>query len=244
MQLLLAPRELTEPCLPEDNECHPRVSVEDMELAYPYVRAQEQPLDACLDAPAGNRLADGLSLARLIGSIPVGVGLIKEPRKYIVPALMLMLYATDIADGWSARRCGGATERGAKLDKWADRALSGAVYASVMASDSVPSSIKEMTVVQKGYTASAVLRYRHAGEVLPASRLAKPSHVVRSLGLAASAVSRCFPEGKPKRIIERTATLAIAASAVTSACITTERHLRLTGDSSATESEAKAVSVG
>lgn len=74
---------------------------------------------ACSQA---RRLANGLTVARAVAGGPLILAL---QTGLFVPAWWLLLLAglTDVADGWLARRAGGGSSWGARLDPLADKLL-------------------------------------------------------------------------------------------------------------------------
>ncbi|QEY31660.1 CDP-diacylglycerol--glycerol-3-phosphate 3-phosphatidyltransferase [Synechococcus sp. RSCCF101] len=67
-------------------------------------------------------LADGLTLARALAALPLLLCL-TQGRWALAWWLLLLGAATDALDGWLARRAGGGTAWGARLDPLADKLL-------------------------------------------------------------------------------------------------------------------------
>ena len=77
---------------------------------------------------------DWVTLARFPAALAiVTVALARQPSRSLLVALLCFEVATDVADGWWARRAGIASDKGAKLDSAADAALSLAVVAALVA---------------------------------------------------------------------------------------------------------------
>ncbi len=68
------------------------------------------------------RFADSLTLTRSVIAIPLIISLISN-RQGFAWILLLIAGLTDIADGWLARRAGGGSVWGAKLDPLSDKIL-------------------------------------------------------------------------------------------------------------------------
>jgi CDP-diacylglycerol--glycerol-3-phosphate 3-phosphatidyltransferase len=71
-------------------------------------------------------LPDAISLARL-GAVPVLLWLAVIGREEIFTGLLLLALASDLVDGWLARRLGVVSARGALLDSMGDMALTVAI---------------------------------------------------------------------------------------------------------------------
>ena len=66
--------------------------------------------------------ADGLTLARAIAGLPLIVFLLAD-HQVMAWGLLLVAGLSDAADGWLARRAGGGSSWGARLDPLADKIL-------------------------------------------------------------------------------------------------------------------------
>jgi phosphatidylglycerophosphate synthase len=77
---------------------------------------------------------DWVTLARFPAALAImTVALTRQPSRPLLVALLCFAVATDVADGWWARRAGIASDKGAKLDSAADAALSLAVVVALVA---------------------------------------------------------------------------------------------------------------
>jgi phosphatidylglycerophosphate synthase len=74
-----------------------------------------------------------------ISRVPLAVAMVTlslvgdSPSRPLLVALLGVAFATDVLDGWLARRLGAASERGARLDSLADAALAVAVGVALVA---------------------------------------------------------------------------------------------------------------
>lgn len=167
---------------------------------------------------------NALSTARIIGSIPVGVGLVARPKSIAMFGALVALQSSDAADGYIARRQGTASEFGAQLDKYGDTVLGATISTVLLTSHLEPTWLKMLTLAQKGYSATAVARSMHRHETLLHTSLTRPSSVIRSVGMAGLFVADCLPNKKAKKVVKTLAVGAFLASAATSAVVTTTRH--------------------
>ena len=67
-------------------------------------------------------IADGLTLARAVAGLPLMLFLLTD-HQVLVWLLLLLGGLSDAADGWLARRAGGGSTWGARLDPLADKLL-------------------------------------------------------------------------------------------------------------------------
>ncbi len=88
-----------------------------------------------------SRLADFLSLARIPLSSALAAVAVAAPRSHTVLfGLFAAAVATDVADGWWARRTATESDRGARLDSIADAFLTAGAAIAVTASVEPPSA--------------------------------------------------------------------------------------------------------
>ncbi|HJN36626.1 MAG TPA: CDP-alcohol phosphatidyltransferase family protein, partial [Prochlorococcaceae cyanobacterium Fu_MAG_50] len=67
-------------------------------------------------------MADGLTLARAVAGLPLMLFLLTD-HQVLAWLLLLLGGLSDAADGWLARRAGGGSTWGARLDPLADKLL-------------------------------------------------------------------------------------------------------------------------
>lgn len=130
--------------------------------------------------------ANLLTLFRLALS-PVVFYAIVEGRDHLVLALLLLAAASDIADGWTARKTGGVTRLGTVLDPIADKLFLAAVLLGAAAAGRLPAWLvwaylgKEFLQLLGG----AVFLLLRRGEPIPANRYGKTATTLTFAGFFA-----------------------------------------------------------
>ena len=168
-------------------------------------------------------IPNALSMARIVGSVPVGLALARHQNS-LTAGLFVGLLATDAADGHIARRQGTVSQVGSTLDKYGDTVLGATASAVLLSGTLEPTWLKVLTLAQKGYSASAVVRAHAEHQPLLHTKLTRPSSVIRSIGMAGMFVAECVPNKAAKKVIRTAATAAFLVSAATSVYVTTTRH--------------------
>ena len=121
-------------------------------------------------------LANGLSVARVFLAPAVAYSLYRDGQglSHLTLTLMLAAGATDILDGWAARRLGQTSPLGRVLDPLADKLFIGCVCVSLVVLRGFPAwlvalqAVRDLAIVGAG---SFLLRSRR--HVIPASLLGK-----------------------------------------------------------------------
>ncbi len=121
-------------------------------------------------------LANGLSLARILLAPVVALSLYRDGQStgMLTLALMLAAGATDLLDGWVARRLGQTSDLGRVLDPLADKIFIGCICICLVLLRDFPfwlvalQGARDLAIVGVG---SYLLRSRHT--VIPASLFGK-----------------------------------------------------------------------
>lgn len=112
-------------------------------------------------------VADAVTFARIpLGLALVPVALAAPDARIALTALFGAGIATDIADGWIARRSGSASARGARLDSLADAVFTAGAAVAVVASSTLPDAawlwwtVAAVTGARLGVIAVTWVRFR------------------------------------------------------------------------------------
>ena len=141
-------------------------------------------------------LANGLSLARVVLAPAVAYSLYRDGQGlgHLTLTLILVAGATDILDGWAARRLGQTSPLGRILDPVADKLFIGCVCVSLVVLRGFPAwlvalqAARDVAIVGVG---SFLLRSR--GHVVPASLLGK----VATWGMGLTILAHVLMLGEP-----------------------------------------------
>ena len=132
---------------------------------------------------------DWLTLARVPAALAILlVGLSREPSRPLLVALFGFAIATDLADGFWARRAGIASARGAKLDSLADAAVAAAVAVALWTTALRPVA----AWVWWGAATIGLIRMVTLGVTFARFRLASIAHTWGNKAAGVSAAAACI----------------------------------------------------
>jgi CDP-diacylglycerol--glycerol-3-phosphate 3-phosphatidyltransferase len=129
--------------------------------------------------------ADLIAIFRALAVVPI-VWAIAAGERSVALAIFVLAAASDALDGWLARRCGGATPRGAFIDPLADKVLVvGTLVALTAVGTGWPVTVITLLVtLREGIVALVRMRALARGIAVPAGRLAKMKTAVQMVGVA------------------------------------------------------------
>ncbi|MDP2663043.1 MAG: CDP-diacylglycerol--glycerol-3-phosphate 3-phosphatidyltransferase [Dehalococcoidia bacterium] len=150
-------------------------------------------------------LANLLSVSRIILTLPIVLLLLPSwpellsswPERYFVAGWLFMLaMATDVVDGYLARRGKGSSSLGVFLDLVADKVLVLAVLALLAYLDAIPAWMASVIVAREIIVMALRWRAASRGKVIPAAAWGKGKTFVTAIGIAAVIMGESLNRGE------------------------------------------------
>ena len=138
-----------------------------------------------------------LSIARILLT-PAAVAAIVAQERTLAIVIVAVALASDVADGWLARRSGTSTRAGKILDPVADKVFAAGLLAALVVSRRVPLALALVVVARDlGLLVGAWVRMRRGQEVPEANRFGKLGFAVLGAYLLGEVAGVRWPAGMP-----------------------------------------------
>ncbi len=141
-----------------------------------------------------------LSLARILLT-PVAAATIVAEERALAIVIVAVALASDVADGWLARRRDDCTRAGKILDPVADKVFAAGLLAALVMCRRVPLALALVVVARDlGLLVGAWLRIRRGGKVPQANRYGKLGFAVLGAYLLGEVAGFRWPAGTPAAV--------------------------------------------